>query len=158
MCNLSEKAAVIGLGNLLRRDDGIGILILEKLAESYPRQGVAYFNFGIASFDLVHRLQDFTCALLIDGIDAGLEPGKLRIFTQKEAVAECTPAVVSTHELNLKTIFELCETMHIPTVIHIAGIQVEDTSFGEALSMPLRNTFEKNVLAINDFINTSFLA
>ncbi len=78
-----KRIAVIGLGNSLRRDDGIGIIILECLLNHYKQQGIDYLNFGIASFDLMHRLQDYDLALLIDGISAGLPAGELKIFDLK---------------------------------------------------------------------------
>mgnify|MGYP003395728918 CR=1 FL=1 len=95
-----NKIAVIGLGNSLRRDDGIGVIILESLLNHYKRADINYLNFGSASFDLIHRLQDYDRALLIDGISAGLAAGQLKIFTPDEVSHAADGGVVSSHELS----------------------------------------------------------
>ncbi len=149
---MSKRIALIGLGNSLRRDDGIGILVLESLLNNYKRQGLEYFNYGIASFDLIHRLQDYGKVLLIDAIAAGLPAGELRIFELKE-ISFCKEFPdVSSHELNLKDVFELSRRFGLKTKIHVAGIQVKDVSFGESISEPLRKKFEDNVRKIDEFI------
>ncbi len=152
MLNLSNKIAVIGLGNSLRRDDGIGVIILESLLNNYKRPAIDYLNFGIASFDLMHRLQDYDAALLIDGIAAGLLAGELKVFNLEEVAFSKEDSVVSSHELNLKDIFRLTRNLKIKTEIYIAGIQVQDVGFGESLSEPLKKNLGQMTKQIDKFI------
>jgi len=154
---LSKKQAVIGLGNTLRRDDGIGIMILESLLNFYKKKSVDYLTFGSASFDLLHRLKDYDKALLIDGVDAGLCAGELLISELKDIEYKLDNFVTSTHELNLKSIFELSKNLSIKTKIYIAGIQVQDTSFGEGLSESLNKKLEEILQKIKTFIDESFI-
>jgi hydrogenase maturation protease len=148
-----KKIAVIGIGNTLRRDDGIGILVLESLLKFYKRPGIDYFNFGIASFDLLHRLQGYDAVLLIDGIKAGLTSGEPKIFELDNIKYNLSNLATSTHELNLKDIFDLSKKLTLKTKIYIAGIQVEDTSYGEGLSKALGNKKEVIIGKINAFID-----
>jgi hydrogenase maturation protease len=154
---LFKKTAVIGLGNSLRGDDGIGIVILESLLNNYQRKQIDYLNFGIASFDLMHRLQDYDAALLIDGISAGLPAGELKIFDLEQAAFPEGGNAVSSHELNLKDIFRLTRNLGIKTKIYIAGIQVQDTGFGESLSQPLKENLGQITKQIDDFIQERLL-
>jgi len=153
---LSKKQAVIGLGNTLRRDDGIGIMILESLLNFYKKKGVDYLNFGSASFDLLHRLKSYDAVLLIDGVNAGLEVGELLISELKDIECRLGNFITSTHELNLKNIFELSGSLSIKTKIYIAGIQVQDTSFGDGLTIVLKSKLEDIVKEIAAFVNKTF--
>ena len=153
---MSKKTAVIGLGNTLRRDDGIGIIILESLLNFYKRKDIDYFDFGIASFDLINRINGYVAALLIDGIDAGLWPGEIKIFELKDIEYNQDAPVSSTHELDLKNLFDLVKSLEIKTRIYVAGIQVEDTSFGEGLSEGLENKKENIIKEIDRFIDKTF--
>jgi len=148
----NTNLAVIGLGNSLRRDDGIGILILESLLKNYRRPNAEYLNFGIASFDLIHRLQDYDEVLLIDAIEAGLPAGELKIFKLKDISFTKKYRAVSSHELNLKDIFELSRKFNLKTEIYVAGIQVQDISFGESLSDSLKGNLENIIRQIDSFI------
>ena len=76
---LPKKIAVVGIGNTLRRDDGIGIIVLESLLEFYKRKDIDYFNFSGASFDLLYKIKSYGVVLLIDSINAGLNVGQLLI-------------------------------------------------------------------------------
>lgn len=149
---MSKKIAVIGLGNTLRRDDGIGVIILDALLNNYKRPGIDYLNFGIASFDIIHRLKDYDFVLLIDGISAGLESGQLKIFSLDEISFIKEDGLISSHELNLKDIFKLVQKLEIRTKIYLAGIQVEDTGFGESLSVTLEEKKEGLIKQIDKFI------
>ncbi|MDP2043594.1 MAG: hydrogenase maturation protease [Candidatus Omnitrophota bacterium] len=150
----TSKIAVIGLGNSLRRDDGIGIIILESLLNNYKREGIDYLNFGSASFDLMHRLQNYDKALLIDGINAGLPLGELKIFDLGQASFTEKDNLISSHELNLKDIFKLTRNLEIKAKIYVAGIQVQDVNFGESLSATLEEKLPELTQQIDQFIGT----
>jgi hydrogenase maturation protease len=151
---VSNKIAVIGLGNSLRRDDGIGIIILESLLNNYKRGKIDYLNFGSASFDLIHRLQNYDKALLIDGINAGVPLGELKIFDLGQASFTEKNNLISSHELNLKDIFRLTGDLGIKAKIYVAGIQVQDVGFGESLSTALREKLPELTKQIDQFVGT----
>lgn len=154
---MSKKLAVIGIGNTLRRDDGIGIIILESLLKFYKRQDLDYFSFDNASLDLLHRIETYDAVLFIDGINAGLAVGELLLSELKDIEYILDNSVTSTHELNLKGIFEVCKNLGIKTRIYLTGIQVGDTSFGEGLSKELNNKKEDIIKEVNAFIDRTLL-
>jgi hydrogenase maturation protease len=151
-----KKIAVIGIGNTLRRDDGIGIIVLESLLKFYKREDLDYFNFGSASFDLLHRMKDYETVLLIDAVNANLAVGELKIGKLEDIEYNMDTPLTSTHELNLKSIFEISRKLGIKTTIYVAGIQVEDTSFKEGLSETLKNKKEDIIKKISAFIDKTF--
>ena len=151
-----NKIAIIGLGNTLRKDDGIGIIVLEALIKSHNQPGMDYLNFGIAGFDLIHRLEGYAAVLLIDGIDAGLKAGELKISGIEKLDYDLKDTVSSTHEFNLKNLFELCKKFNLKTKIYLAGIQVKDVSYGEGLSPELKARLDQILQEISCFINKIF--
>ncbi|MCX5702000.1 MAG: hydrogenase maturation protease [Candidatus Omnitrophica bacterium] len=153
---MPKKIAIIGIGSTLRRDDGIGIMVLESLLKFYKRKDIDYFNFGNASFDLLHKIKTYDAILLIDGINAGLGVGELKISELKDIEYKLDNSVTSTHELNLKSIFELAKKLGIKTRIYLAGIQVGEISFKEGLSEALRYRKEDIVKEIATFIDKIF--
>ena len=148
-----NKKVVIGIGNTLRRDDGVGIVILESLLNFYKKEGVDYLNFGIASFDLLHRIKNYDKVLFIDGINASLGPGELKIFDLGKIEYDLKGPIISSHELNLKDLPELSRELGIKAEIFVAGIQVKDVYFGEGLSEELESKKEEITDAISKFIN-----
>jgi hydrogenase maturation protease len=154
---LSKKIAIIGIGNTLRRDDGIGIIVLESLLKFYQRKDIDYFNFGSASFDLLHRIKNYDTVLLIDGINAGFNIAELKVSELKDIDYKLDNSLTSTHEFNLKSVFELSKKLGIKTRIFVAGIQVADTSFGEGISEALEHKKEGIIKEIAAFVDKAFL-
>ena len=154
---MSNRIAVIGLGNSLRRDDGIGVNILESLLSNYRRGKIDYLDFSIASFDIIHHLQNYYLALIIDGINTDLPAGQLKIFALEEASFTEKNTAISSHELNLKDIFKLTLKLGIKTKIYVAGIQVADVSFGQGVSDPLKEKIEEITKEIDKFIKEKLL-
>lgn len=155
MSSSSKRLAVIGLGNTLRKDDGIGIIILESLIKSHNYPDIDYLNFGIASFDLVHRMEAYELILLIDGIDAGFKPGELKIFELKDISYHLKGRSLSTHEFDLKSLFELYKRFELKSKIYVAGIQVQDVSLGDNLSEGLKNRQEEILKGVSNFIDNN---
>jgi hydrogenase maturation protease len=149
-----NKIAIIGLGNTLRSDDGIGIHVLDILQRKYKGREVFFKNFGIASFDLIFQLSDYKKVLLIDAIDAGLEPATLKIFKLNEASYPIRQKKVSSHELTLGDLIELCQKFGVSSEIQVAGIQVKDVSCGLEITPELKKARTHIVDALEHFISS----
>jgi len=154
MSNSSNDIAIIGLGNTLRRDDGIGIHILAILEDQMKEKGVKFLNFGIASFGLINYITDFKKVLLIDAMDAGLEPASLKIFRLDEASYQIKENKFSSHELSLSDLLGLCSTLSLSTDVHIAGVQVKDTSYGLEMTADLERSKSRIAEEIRSFLGT----
>jgi len=128
-------------------------MVLESLLNFYRREDIDYLNFGIASFDLLHRIEKYDTVLLIDAIDASLKPGELKIFELEKIEYSQKDSPGSTHELDLKSIFELYKKLKVNTKVYVAGIQVKDVSSGEGLTEDLQERYDGIVKEISSFVD-----
>ncbi|MFA5039387.1 MAG: hydrogenase maturation protease [Candidatus Omnitrophota bacterium] len=151
MLNSSREIAVIGLGNTLRRDDGIGIHILSRLQDELKGK-VAFLNFGIASFGLINFISEFRKVLLIDAMDAGLKPATMKIFRLDEAETYARQKKLSSHELSLADLLELYKALGLATDVQVAGIQVKDASYGLEMTPELAKAKNRIVQNIKEYI------
>lgn len=151
MVNPSCELAVIGLGNTLRRDDGIGIHILSELQDELKGQA-SFLNFGIASFGLINFIGEFRKVLLIDAMDAGLKPATMKIFRLGEAGNLLRQEKLSSHELSLADLLELYKSLGLATDVQVAGIQVKDASYGLEMTPELSGAKEAIVQSIKEYI------
>jgi len=152
MSSSSERIAVIGLGNPTRRDDGIGIHLLERLRVRYKDAPVRFMDFGSASFGLVTYIKEYDKVLLLDAVDAGLTPGALKIFQLNDVAAVVKEDKISSHEISLADLLRLCEAYAEAGHIHIAGVQVKDVSFGLEMTPELTAAADTIVDEIGRFL------
>lgn len=70
------QVVVAGFGNVLRRDDGFGVAVVEALAQGPVPEGVTLLDIGIGGIHMVQQLADGTDALIVlDAVELGRPPG-----------------------------------------------------------------------------------
>ncbi|MDH7517548.1 MAG: hydrogenase maturation protease [Candidatus Thermoplasmatota archaeon] len=144
-----KKSAVIGIGNTMRKDDGIGIILIEKLLEQKEKlpKNIEFIDGGIGGMNLLHLLVNFDFAMIVDAVNFGGQPGETRVFTLDEIKSKKIQAKTSTHESDFLKIIELSKQLNeCPEEIIVFGVQPKDTSHGQNLSAEL----EKKLSSILD--------
>jgi len=121
------KTLVLGLGNTILCDDGVGIYVARALVDRTA--GAADVKEAeLAGLDLIELLKGYERAYLIDAIQLdGEEPGV--VFRLKPDDMRITPRLASFHDIDLVTALELGKRLHIamPSEVIIFGVQVEDS-------------------------------
>jgi len=87
---------VIGYGNLLRGDDGVGVKIVQKLKKMNLSKHIKIIDGGISGFDMLMNIGEFEKLIIIDSIISGGKEGTLYRMTPPELV-EIKDMVLSTH-------------------------------------------------------------
>lgn len=134
------NVGIIGLGNPLRGDDGIGIVLLSRLqAQEKPAwHDFEFLDGGTGGLSLVHDLARFTAVLLIDAVDFQGEPGQHRLFSAKDFLGSMPPKTLSTHEPGLAEVLHLASEMHtLPDIVRIFGVQPASLTYETELSTPV---------------------
>ena len=75
MSENTRRIAVIGVGNEMRRDDGVGIIATRALKHERLPQGVEVVEGGPVGMELLLVLQEYDAAVVIQAADLGQEPG-----------------------------------------------------------------------------------
>ncbi|MEM0466269.1 MAG: hydrogenase maturation protease [Candidatus Thermoplasmatota archaeon] len=131
-----KKLGIIGIGNPLRRDDSIGIVLLEKLKDQRKTlpQHIELIDGGTGGVKLLHILARFNHVLVIDAVFFNAQPGTHRIFTEKD-IQNTDFFPKSSHEINLTQVIELAkQSNELPRYFRIFGVQPKDVSCGQGLS------------------------
>lgn len=136
---------LVGVGNTLRRDDGVGLLLVRLLRTRLP----PHVRVLESSGDLTRLLPTLAKAqrvVIVDAVDAGAPPGALlRLPIEPHAASPQTdlPRTASTHGLSLAALLALAASLgHAPRV-DLYGVQGADFGWGEGLSAPLAARLEE---------------
>lgn len=126
---MPKPAIVIGLGNPIMADEGIGSAVvgaLAGLAEAgkLPTENVEYLDGGCGGMYLLHSIAERKKVILIDCARMGLEPGAIRRFTPDEVQTVKQMTHLSLHEVDILRVLELAEMIgQCPEEIVIFGIE-----------------------------------
>lgn len=139
-----NEIGIIGIGNPLRKDDGVGILLLEKLAENKKKlpKGIEYVDGGTSGMGLLHHFARYDIVFVIDAVDFKGTPGELRLFKLEDIANRKYNFSISTHDIDFLKVVEISKEIKEKPEIFIFGIQPKDTSFSKGLSPELRQKID----------------
>lgn len=133
------SAMLIGLGNLILGDEGVGVHVMRQLEAEYafePR--VELVDGGTSGLDLLPLLKDQRRLLLIDALVSDAPPGTIRVIRNGEIRSALTEKV-SLHHLGIADLLALAELLdYAPPEIVLIGIVPERLEMELALSGRLR--------------------
>jgi hydrogenase maturation protease len=128
-----EKTLILGLGNTILSDDGVGCRVASALKERLKEPWIEIVEAGIAGMDFLELMTGFDKTIIIDAIQTKKgKPGQ--IYRLEPEMLSSTRHAGSPHDVNLVTSLELGKRLglKLPQRISIFAIEAEDvTSFGE---------------------------
>lgn len=133
----SKRVAVVGVGNLVLKDEGIGVHIAHALQELDLPDGVAVIDGG-TSPDVLDYLEPADKLIIIDAAEGGDSPGTIYRFHPDDLTLE-TGELISLHELGLMSSLKMMSLLgKAPQEIIIIGVQPKEIDWGMELSPELQ--------------------
>ena len=131
---------VLGLGNTLLGDEGIGVHVIQKMQQEYPDlDGVTFLDGGTLSFTLAGYIEDADHLIIIDAAQLNSSPGVISVY-EGEAMDQFVSSNrnKSVHEVNITDILALAYlTGHLPERRVLIGIQPQFIDWSDSLSEPV---------------------
>ena len=132
---MSENKLVVGLGNVLLKDEGVGVRCVEYLRNSGSHKGIKLVDGATLGFDLLEEMNGFENVVLVDAVDMGKEPGHISSFSAERVASLPSSGKFSLHEINLVDVIQLGKKMGYNfSNVRIVGIQPKEISRGDRLS------------------------
>ena len=153
---MKKPIVVLGLGNPLMADEGIGVAVVERLAplaERYP--DVEFIDAGTGGMAVLHQIEGRLKVLFVDCALMGEEPGAIRRFTPDEVRTVKNLAHQSLHEMDLLKVLDLAKQLgQGPQEVVLFGIEPEAVVPRMGLSDVMAGRMERYVEAIQSELVT----
>jgi hydrogenase maturation protease len=132
----ANRKIVLGLGNTLNRDEGMGVYAVKALEvrlDSADLQ-VEFLDGGVLGLNLLPWVEECSHLLVLDAINARKEPGTL-IELKRDEIPLYTGIKLSDHQVTFQEVLGLANFRgFLPEHLHMIGIQPADLSIGVDLS------------------------
>jgi len=130
-----SSQVVIGLGNLLNRDEGFGVHAVRALQErTRPAPGIQIIDGGVLGLDLLPVVESCRRLLVLDAVDMGLPPGTV-VELEDEQVPAYAGIKLSQHQCGFQEVLGLAMfRSRLPEQLCLLGVQPADLSFGVGLT------------------------
>lgn len=144
-----KQVLILGIGNILQSDDGLGVHLIQDILESHPDlpENIEVVDGGTAGFDLIPLMSGKDKIVIVDALKTDDNPGSIYRFTPENAVA--TRSGFSLHEVGMMEIIRTLRLMGENPEIEIVGIVPEDISTLEiSVSPAVKNAFPRAIEVI----------
>ena len=151
------KVTVLGMGNLLLKDEGIGVHVARALEKvSLPDEVELEITDGGTLPDAPFSCEEVDKLIVVDAVRAGGEPGAIYRF-RPENITLDDKILTSLHQISLLENLRLMEQFgQKPGDVVIIGIEPEDISWGLELSAKLRERIPQIIKVALEEINLDY--
>jgi hydrogenase maturation protease len=147
---MKKDVVVVGLGNTLMADEGIGCVIADHFLgqkEKYP--GVEFVDAGTGGMNLLHIISGRKKVIIIDCAVMGTEPGTIKRFTPEQGRSVKQLSHYSLHEADVLQIIEMARRLgECPETTVIFGIEPGRVEHGRELSEALSRRLSEYIKTI----------
>ena len=147
-----KKTLIVGIGSILREDDGVGARIIDELKKDSLPKNVELHAGDISGLDLLKYFHGFKSIVIIDAANMNLEPGSVKVFNFSEIKKSNFNDKFSTHGIALLETLTLAEKLDLGYDIKIVGIQPFCTDFNLKLSTLIESKIPAIIGAIKKII------
>jgi hydrogenase maturation protease len=149
MTVLSPDILVLGIGNLIMTDDGVGVRVVHLLQELYRfPETVRVMDGGTLGLDLLHYLEGVWRLLVVDAVETGGPPGTLVRLTGEE-INIAFRTKLSPHQMGLQDLLLVAELQGFaPEEMILLGVQPGEIEMGVELTAAVEAQVEPLVAAV----------
>ncbi|MDD3906137.1 MAG: hydrogenase maturation protease [Candidatus Omnitrophica bacterium] len=146
---ISGKASIVGIGNIIRGDDGLGPRLIEILKTRAINAHL--FDCGTAPENYIFPILTTLCdtVILIDAADMGMIPGSVNVFSLDEIVN----VSFSTHNPSPRLFTDLLRTGKEDLNIFVVSIQPKSAALGSPLSEEVLSSLNLLADAFSEALN-----
>jgi len=146
---MERRILVLGLGNILLQDEGLGVRAAERLAARYrlPPE-VQVMDGGVMGLDLLPHLEEVSHLLITDAVQTGQPPGSL-VRLEGEAIPAALSLKMSMHQVGLQELLALAGFQGtLPEQVVLWGLEPATLEWGLELSAPIAAQIDALVDAV----------
>jgi len=137
-CSPKSDVLIIGIGNELRGDDGLGLHVARELRK-HGMQGTTIIESSGEGADLIQSWTGHDRVMLIDAFSSGSAPGLLHMFDTSIVSLPAHFFRYSSHAFGVAEAIEVARRVQIlPNRMHVCGIEGRTFRLGARLSRPVR--------------------
>ena len=129
-----RRAVILGVGNVLLTDEGVGIHAVRRLEQMPLPDGVSVFDGGTEGFGLMDVIADLDRLVVIDCVRGGEPPGSIYCFDVGELGVPIDKFQTSVHQVGILEVLHLVELVGKRPHTTIVGVEPASLEMNMELS------------------------
>lgn len=145
-----KKILILGIGNEILQDEGVGIHVIRELAKETLPEEVELLEGGTAGMELLPSLEGVDHLIVVDSIQAEDEPGSVFAFSPEEIKIFPDGCQVSAHQVGVFNLINSAALLDRLPPTKIIGIQPKEITWGLEMSPEVAKVVPKVLQLIHE--------
>ena len=117
----SKNILILGLGNILLGDEGVGVRVVEQLLSRPLPDEIEVIDGGTAGYELINFFEGKEKVIIVDAVKTDDTPGSVYKM-DLSVVQEDETVQLSLHQIGLKNVFKMASMMDLNPEVTLVGI------------------------------------
>ena len=150
-----ENVLILGIGNTLLSDEGIGVHLVDRMRQRVGElAGIEYMDGGTLSFTLAEPIARADGLIVVDAARMDSPPGTLKVFHDEEMDRYLSGNRASVHEVSLTDLLDIARLSEcLPQARCLIGIEPASVGWGEQPSVPVAQAIDPGIDEILSILN-----
>lgn len=153
--DMTDRPAIIGVGNVLMGDDGVGPAAVEALRRAAAAENAELVEAGLAFSEVLCDIDPARPVVIIDAVRGGGPPGSIYRLTVDDLAGDSgsMPSAVSLHEVNVLPALRMEALAGRDfTDVTIFGVEPDTVAWGQGLSAPVAEAVKKLTGLVSQYL------
>ncbi|MBQ3033022.1 MAG: HyaD/HybD family hydrogenase maturation endopeptidase [Deferribacterales bacterium] len=148
-----KKVVVMGIGNYILSDEGIGVHVVKAIENEPWPENVEIFDCGTLGILASYKIAEADVLIAIDAIVSKEEPGSVKVFDKEDIMLSKVPAKVSPHQIGFQeTLLHAQLRGDCPEVVKLIGVVPESYDTSTELSDACKAALPKIVEIVRQLV------
>jgi len=147
-----NEILILGVGNILLQDEGIGIHAISKLEELGWPDHIKLLDGGTGGFHMLSVFQEYKTIIMIDAALDQDPPGTIKVLEPK--FSKDFPKALSSHDIGLKDLLDSANLLGPLPKIHLIAVTIKpQQNLKMELSDEMREILPEIVKEVKNILN-----
>ena len=142
-----DKILIVGIGNLLCRDEGIGVHVIQEMKNMRLPDHIDLLDMGTSTMDLISYLEEVKKLIVIDAMKAGGTPGTI-YRCKPEDLLPTEEDPISLHEIGLLETLDMAKKKGLEIDTVVIGVEPKVIDWGMELSEEVKSKIPTIIEAV----------
>lgn len=148
------KVAIVCIGNVLMRDDGLGVRVAELLRDRNLPADI--YELGTLGIQILNYIEGYDLAIVVDVARGGGKPGEIYVFDFEEVEFK-DKNLVSLHDVGLVEALRFLGFKYRLPKIKFVCVEPETVDFGIGLSKAVEDAIPKVIRIVEDIVKKAMM-
>lgn len=146
---------ILGIGNILMSDEGVGIKVIEKLEQDYSLPpNITLLDGGTAGYTLLDIMKDYEKIIIIDAVLGGKEPGTIYRLTANDIMTK-PELKLSGHQIDLSEVVALAQKLRELPELLLFGVEPASMDYSTEIGPEVSGVMDRLIETILDELSSA---